>query len=78
MRVLKGKVALITGGSRGIGQAIARELASRGVAIAFNYFRNPEAARAAVMEFGATGVRCLRVRAHLGEPDAIKDLFAKV
>ena len=40
----EGKVALVTGGSRGIGKAIALELASRGADIAFNYLRNHRAA----------------------------------
>jgi len=44
---LSGKVALVTGGSRGIGRAIALELASRGADIAFNYFRNHKAAHEA-------------------------------
>jgi len=40
----QGKVALVTGGSRGIGKAVALDLASRGVHIAFNYLRNHKAA----------------------------------
>ena len=75
---MKGKTALVTGGSRGIGKAICLELASRGVDVAFNYFRNHEAAREAEAEIAATGVRCLRVRAHLGEPETIPELVAKV
>lgn len=75
---LKGKVALITGGSRGIGRAIALELAARGADIAFNYFRNHEAAREAEARIKVFGVRSLRVRAHLGEPESIAELFQKV
>ena len=78
MTSLKGKVALVTGGSRGIGKAICLELASRGVDVAFNYFRNHDAARAAEAEINGKGVRCLRVRAHLGEPETISQLIAKV
>ena len=72
------KVALVTGGSRGIGLAIALELASRGADIAFNYLRNHSAASAAVEAIESHGVRCLRVRAHLGDEDKIDDLFEAV
>ena len=72
---LDGKVALVTGGSRGIGLAIALELASRGADIAFNYLRNHSAASSAVEAIESHGVRCLRVRAHLGDEEKIDDLF---
>ena len=72
---LDGKVALVTGGSRGIGRAIALEFASRGADIAFNYLRNHRAASETVEEIESHGVRCLRVRAHLGDEDKIDDLF---
>ena len=72
---LNGKVALVTGGSRGIGLAIALELASRGADIAFNYLRDHSAAYAAVEAIESHGVRCLRVRAHLGDEPKIDDLF---
>ncbi len=78
MTSLQGKTALVTGGSRGIGKAICLELASRGADVAFNYFRNHDAARAAEAEIAAKGVRCLRVRAHLGEPETIPELISKV
>jgi enoyl-[acyl-carrier protein] reductase III len=75
---LAGKVALVTGGSRGIGRAIALELASRGADIAFNYFRNHKAAHEAEEAISALGGRCLRVRAHLGDDTAIDGLFDKI
>jgi enoyl-[acyl-carrier protein] reductase III len=75
---LKGRVALVTGGSRGIGRAIALELARRGADIAFNYLRSHAAATATHDDIEALGVRCLRVRAHLGDGAKIKQLFSRV
>ena len=54
------------------------ELASRGADIAFNYFRNHSAARGTEEAISALGVRCLRVRAHLGDDAAIHSLFEKI
>ena len=67
---LKGKIALVTGASRGIGRAIALELARRGADIAFNYFRNHDAARQTESALHEIGVRVMKARAHLGEADA--------
>ena len=74
----EGKVALVTGGSRGIGKAIALELASRGADIAFNYLRNHRAAAETESEIEAIGVRCLKVRAHLGDEAKIASLFEAI
>ncbi len=73
-----GKVALVTGGARGIGRAIALELARGGADIAFNYLRGHEAAAETQRRIEDLGVRCLRVKAHLGDPAKIKELFARV
>ena len=73
-----GKVAVVTGGSRGIGRAIALELAGQGAHVAFNYLKNHRAARETQSEIEALGVRCLRVRSHLADPDAIASLFAQI
>ena len=72
---LSGKVALVTGGSRGIGRAIALELANRGADVAINYARSHQEARATAAEIRDLGVRCLPVRAHLGEPSRIQKMF---
>jgi len=74
----KGKVALITGGSRGIGKAIALEFAERGADIAFNYLRSHESAAQTQQEIEALGVRCLRLRAHLGDSEKVQELFSQV
>ena len=73
-----GKVALITGGSRGIGKAIALEFANRGAHVVFNYLRNHRAARETQEEIEALGVRCRRIRAHLGDEQKISDLFQMI
>ena len=73
-----GKTALVTGGSRGIGKAIAMNFASLGADVAFNYLRNRRAAAETRAEIEALGARCLAVRAHLGDESKIAALFDAV
>ena len=77
-RQFEGQVALVTGGSRGIGKAICLELANRGANIAFNYLKNHTAAKAAEEEIAACGVECMRVRAHVGDEEAVESLIQQV
>ena len=58
MKLLEGKVALITGGTRGIGKAIALKYASEGANIAFTYVSNSAAAEQTEAEIAAMGVAC--------------------
>jgi 3-oxoacyl-[acyl-carrier protein] reductase len=67
---LTGKVALITGGSRGIGRAIGRRLASQGADVAFTYRGNAEAAQDARADIEAIGRRALAIQAEATDPDA--------
>ncbi len=71
---LKGKVALVTGGSRGIGRAISLQLASEGADIIINFFRKRSTAEATVKEIEAKGVRAHASKANVGEPEEIGEL----
>jgi 3-oxoacyl-[acyl-carrier protein] reductase len=68
---LAGKVALVTGGSRGIGRAIVRRLAEDGADVALTYARSADQANAAVKEIEAAGGRGLAVRADAADPRAV-------
>uniref|UniRef100_A0AAU2JWL5 SDR family oxidoreductase n=1 Tax=Streptomyces sp. NBC_00049 TaxID=2903617 RepID=A0AAU2JWL5_9ACTN len=67
---MNGKVALVTGGSRGIGRAAALRLAGDGADVAFTYVSDEAAAGKVLGEIEATGRRGLAVRADAGDPAA--------
>ncbi|MBL1086612.1 SDR family oxidoreductase [Streptomyces actinomycinicus] len=69
MGELTGKVALVTGGSRGIGAAIATRLAGEGAAVALTYVRAEGRAREVAERIEADGGRAVAVRADLTRPD---------
>jgi 3-oxoacyl-[acyl-carrier protein] reductase len=69
---LAGKAALVTGGSRGIGAAIVRRLASDGAAIAFTYAAAADKAQALVKEVEAAGGRAIAIKADSAEPEAVR------
>jgi len=76
-RQFEGKVALVTGGSRGIGRACALKLARLGANVVINYSRNAEHAEATARDVEAFGVRALPVQADIGDRDAIVALFER-
>jgi 3-oxoacyl-[acyl-carrier protein] reductase len=69
---LAGKVALVTGGSRSIGAAIARRLAADGAAVALTYSASPDKAAAVVRGIEAAGGRALAIAADAGDPAAVR------
>jgi 3-oxoacyl-[acyl-carrier protein] reductase len=78
MKNLEGKVALVTGASKGIGAAIARELGSRGAAVAVNYSGSKEGAEKVVAEIKKAGGKAIAVQANVADPDTIGPLIATV
>jgi 3-oxoacyl-[acyl-carrier protein] reductase len=78
MSNLQGKVALVTGASKGIGAAIARELAAKGAAVAVNYSGSKAGAEKVVADIEAAGGKAIAVQANLSDPAAIGPLADKV
>jgi enoyl-[acyl-carrier protein] reductase III len=75
---LQGKVALVTGGSRGIGKAITLKLASLGADIVINYFRRTSQAELVAQEVRCQNVRALTIKANVGEPEKIDAMFQEI
>lgn len=75
MKRFQTKVAVITGGSRGIGRAIAEQFAREGAAIVLNYLRNEEAARETEKILKGHGARVLTVQANVGNPKEAESLI---
>lgn len=75
---LAGKIALVTGGGRGIGAAIAKALADEGADVALSYSSSAEAAEAAVAEIQAMGVRARAFRADQSKTEEATGLIEDV
>jgi 3-oxoacyl-[acyl-carrier protein] reductase len=72
---LKGRVALVTGGSRGIGAAVARALASAGADVVVNYRERHDAAEALVGDIAETGRRAVAIAADVADASAVARMF---
>jgi enoyl-[acyl-carrier protein] reductase III len=75
---LDGKIALVTGAARGIGRAIALKLAGGGCDVAANYYNSHEEAEALCAEIRALGRRAVPIKASVGLPDSVDELFAEL
>ncbi len=75
---LRGKAALVTGGSRGIGRAIALRLAEHGADIVVNYVRHRSDAEETAKAVESHGVRCLVVKANVAEEKDVTAMFEEI
>lgn len=75
---LAGKLALVTGGGRGIGRAVALELARQGADVLVNYLRNEDAATETAEAIRALGRQAEPIRGHVGDPDRVERMFTQI
>ncbi len=76
--LFKGKNALITGSSRGIGRSIALKLAEKGARVAVHYFGNRDAARTTLDKVRQLGSNGFLVRADVCRPEEVSRIFQQV
>ena len=75
---LEGRIALVTGGSRGIGRAIAEALGAAGATVVVNYRERADAADDVVQQIAATGAAAVAVQADVSDAEQVKAMFAQV
>lgn len=77
MQILASKVALITGGAKGIGKAVALKLASEGADIAIVYYSSSEEAESLVKQIQALGRRAIAMQANVADHASVKEMFGQ-
>src|SRR5580693_7315139 len=77
MSKLTGKVAVVTGASKGIGAGIAKGLAAEGAAVVVNYSSSKEGADRVVADITAKGGKAIAVQGSVAKADDVKKIFAE-
>ncbi|MFJ7770970.1 SDR family oxidoreductase [Streptomyces sp. NPDC097107] len=75
---LAGRVALVTGGGKGVGASISRRLAGRGAHVILNYFHSSAAAEGTLMAIRAAGGSVRSVRASVAKPEQVASMFEDI
>src|SRR2546426_7257464 len=78
LMTLRGKTALVTGGSRGIGRGIVLKLAQSGAKVAVHYYQKEDQAKASLEKLRAAGTDGFLVQADVCKPEEIRRMFAHV
>ena len=76
--MLEGKVAVVTGGSRGIGRAISERLASMGATVYINFVSRPDAAEETKQAIVSKGGKAEIIQCDVGNADQVKDAFKQI
>lgn len=76
-RKLEGRVAVVTGASKGVGAAIARHLAAEGASVVVNYSSSREGAERVVADITGKGGRAVAIQANLANEPDVRRLFAE-
>src|SRR3954451_15242021 len=78
MRDLEGKIALVTGGAKGVGRAIVQKFAERGAEVIVNYFHSHDAAKQVKAEVERTGAKVHLIRASVSQKQQVEKMFREV